>query len=80
MTSLTSLLERVRAASGPDRDLDADHERIALSAAIKVMDEKGMDFRGPWECDLDDLERERFEALRDACRAYFSALTAMQKD
>ena len=73
MPDLSSLLERVRAASGPDR------ERIALSAAIEIMSWHGMDFPAPWECDLDDLERERFDAFREACQVY-ALLTAMQKD
>lgn len=38
-------------------------------AAADVMNEHGFDVRAPWECDLDDVERERYEGLRAAIEA-----------
>lgn len=31
--------------------------------AALLMEKAGLDFRGPWQCDLDDVERGRYEAL-----------------
>ena len=45
-------------------DLYPTHGEI--EAAAKVFRERGVDIRLPWEGDLDDRERELFEALRDA--------------
>jgi hypothetical protein len=43
--------------------------RQQIEAAAKVMNSHGIDIALPWEGDLDDLERERYEALRDAIAA-----------
>lgn len=51
-----------------------NQEGHALSEAVKAFDEHGIDFRLPWDCSLDDLEQERFEALVKACRAYHRAM------
>jgi len=45
-----------------------------MDAAIAVMNNHGFDIRAPWECDLDDREREEFEALRAAIEAAFALL------
>lgn len=34
-----------------------------IDAARGALDQHGIDIRAPWYCDLDDLERERFEGL-----------------
>lgn len=47
-------------------------EKHALVEAVSAFERRGIDFRMPWECDMDDLERERFQALVEACRAYHS--------
>lgn len=47
-----------------------EDEKHALAAAVTAFEHFGIDFRAPWECDLDDLERERFEAMVAACRSY----------
>lgn len=49
-------------------------EKHALVEAASEFEERGIDIRFPWECDLDDLERERYEALVWACRAYMQAM------
>ncbi len=63
-------------------------ERVRVDAAIAVFSKYGIDFRAPWECDLDDLEHERFVALcsvldaacadlvaeRDGCRKVMTSL------
>lgn len=48
----------------------SDKEKHAMVEAASEMERHGIDARLPWECDLDDLERERFKALLSACRAY----------
>lgn len=45
-------------------------EKHALVAAASAFEERGIQFAMPWEGDLDDLERERYQALVEACRAY----------
>lgn len=35
-----------------------------VEAACEKFAEFGIDFRCPWQCDLDDAEQERYEALR----------------
>lgn len=50
-------------------------EKHALVDAASAFEDRGIDFRMPWECDLDDLERERYEALLAACRAYHKTMT-----
>lgn len=50
-------------------------EKHAIVDAATEFSERGMDFHVPWESDLDDLERERFEALVAACRAYHKAMS-----
>lgn len=49
-------------------------EKHALVDAAAVLDEHGLDFRFPWECDLDDREAELYVALVEACRAYAKRL------
>lgn len=34
-----------------------------VEAAAAVLCDRGIEIKLPWECDLDDLERERYEAL-----------------
>lgn len=55
-------------------------EKHALVEAASVFENHGVDFRMPWECSLDDLEAERFVALRDACRAYLGAMNAIGEE
>lgn len=43
--------------------------RRHLEAAIDAFAKSGIDFRAPWQCDLDDLEQERFDALVRAVSA-----------
>lgn len=45
-------------------------EKHALVEAASAFEKHGIDFYLPWEGDLDDLERERYDALVEACRAY----------
>lgn len=47
--------------------------KAGIDAAIKAFAERGIEFSAPWHGDLDDLERERFEALCSAIEAYISA-------
>lgn len=66
--------------------MDAAHDRIgelftqpmseadAISEAAMVFAKHGIEFCLPWNGDLDDLERERYEALVEACHAYAEAL------
>jgi hypothetical protein len=46
-----------------------------MDAACAKFAEFGIDFRCPWQCDLDDAEQERFEALR----AVLATLLASQE-
>ena len=46
-----------------------------MEAARDAFARHGIDFRFPWECDLDDLERERYDALREALEAAMNAQT-----
>lgn len=57
--------------SGPIANREAD----ALSDAAFAFADRGIEYRLPWNCDLDDLEHGQFEAMVDACRAYHDALT-----
>ena len=50
----------------PEPPADAD----ALAEAAMVLAEHGIDIRLPWNCSLDDLERDQYEAFKRACRAY----------
>lgn len=60
--------------------MDPDNiERHALVDAASAFDEHGIDFRMPWECDLDDLERERYQALLAACRAYHKTMAGWER-
>jgi hypothetical protein len=43
--------------------------RREIEAAVAVLREHGIDIALPWEGDLDDLERERYEALHKALDA-----------
>lgn len=49
-------------------------EDLALSDAAFAFADYGIEFKLPWNCDLDDLERDRFTALLQACRAYHAAM------
>ena len=40
-----------------------------IEAAARVMAEHGIEFCLPWECSLDDLDLDRYEALRKAIKA-----------
>ncbi len=46
--------------------------RQQIEAAALVMNDHGIKIYLPWDCDLDDLERERYDALRLALAAAFS--------
>lgn len=50
--------------------------RARINAAIAAFSEYGIDFRAPWECDLDDLEHDRFVALCSALAAATASLVA----
>ena len=54
---------------------DIPSDADAISDAAMVFAGHGIEFSLPWNCDLDDLERERYEALVAACRAYHAAMT-----
>ncbi|WP_157100256.1 hypothetical protein [Rhodoplanes sp. Z2-YC6860] len=49
-------------------------EKHALLDAAMIFQEHGIEIALPWEGDLDDLDRERFQTLRDACRAYHAMM------
>lgn len=51
-----------------------DLEKHALVNAAAVFEEHGIDARLPWECDMDDLERGRYRAMLEACRAYHKTM------
>ena len=55
----------------PDAPPLAPADRAIVEAAARAMAEHGLDIPLPWEGDLDDAERERFEAL---CAALTAAL------
>lgn len=55
-----------------------DGEADALSDAAFAFADHGIEFRLPWNGNLDDLEGERYCALVRACRAYHRALTDAQ--
>lgn len=57
-----------------DHEAPAMSEDDAISEAAMVFANHGIEFCLPWNGDLDDLERERYEALVEACRAYTAAL------
>lgn len=48
-----------------------DRQKI-IDAAKDALQAHGIDIRSPWDCDLDDLERERFDGL---CAAMTAVLT-----
>lgn len=48
---------------------EATPSQEQMQAAIDVLDDHGIDFRAPWQCDLDDSEKGRFEALQCAIQA-----------
>lgn len=48
----------------------------AVEAASRKFAEFGIDFNCPWDGDLSDLERERFEALKAALAAAYPELVA----
>ena len=50
------------------------NEDDAISEAARVLRVYGIDIALPWDGDLDDLERERYEGLVEACHAYIAAL------
>lgn len=39
--------------------------QIVFEGAQRIMERHGLDFRAPWQCSLDDSEKDRYEALRD---------------
>lgn len=49
-------------------------EKAAIEAVINTFAEYGIEFRAPWQCDLDDLEAERFQALTAALDTYAIAM------
>lgn len=49
-------------------------EKHALVEAASVFADHGVEIGMPWESDLDDRERELFDALLRACRAYDSEM------
>jgi hypothetical protein len=51
-----------------------ENEADALSVAAFAFADRGIEFKLPWNGDMDDLEAERFEALLNACRAYARAM------
>lgn len=53
--------------------------RGQLKTAIDVFAEYGIEFRAPWQSDLDDLERERFNALRSAVVAIAASMEGSSK-
>ncbi len=61
-------------------DQPSQAEKHALVDAAAVMEEHGVEIRFPWECSLDDRERELYEALVMACRAYKSTLDKWPPD
>ena len=62
------------AAMAPRGEGEPMSEADAISEAAMAMRDRGIDIALPWNCDLDDLERERYEALVAACHAYVEAL------
>jgi len=48
----------------------SDDRQHALSAASQAFQNRGIDIACPWDGDLDDLERERFDAMVAAIDAY----------
>lgn len=40
-----------------------------MKAVLAILNERGFNIGVPWECDLDDLEMERFNAVQDAVGA-----------
>ena len=55
-------------------------QKAALEAAAEVFASHGIDISLPWECDLDDLERERFDALDAALEAAWKAMKLLRPD
>ncbi len=55
-----------------------DLEKHAIVDAAAALEENGIEIRLPWECDLDDLERERYRGMLAACRAYYKTMTKAQ--
>lgn len=49
-------------------------EKHALIDASHEFEGRGVYISMPWECDQDDREREMFEALLAACRAYAAVM------
>ena len=52
-----------------------DKEKHAIVEAADAFEQHGIYYHLPWEGDLDDLERDKFTALVEACRAYHSTLS-----
>jgi hypothetical protein len=48
----------------------SEDRQHALSAASQAFQNRGIDIACPWDGDLDDLERERFDAMVAAIDAY----------
>lgn len=54
-------------------------EKHALIEAAAAFEKYGLEFRFPWECDLDDREAKLYMALVEACRAYAKGVLADTK-
>lgn len=59
-----------------DNEPVTSEEADALSDAAFAFANHGLEFKLPWNCDMDDLERDKFIALIEACRAYHQAMLA----
>jgi hypothetical protein len=46
-----------------------------LEAAAAALEQHGINISLPWEGDLDDLEKERFDGLKAAVKAVLSDMT-----
>lgn len=53
--------------------------REMMDAAIEAMNFHGFDIRAPWQCDLDDREREEYVGLQSAIAAALAHIQKGQK-
>lgn len=53
-----------------------DAEKHALVEASCAFSDHGFEFPLPWEGDMDDEEKGRFDGLLKACRAYHKFMQA----
>jgi len=58
-----------------DNETKPMSEEDAISEAAMALRDHGIDIALPWNCDLDDLERARYDGLVAACHAYVEALS-----